>query len=91
MILKPITDGKVAGTGTLTLESRILGGILVSSDGTNAAVIIIRNDDASGTRFFDISTKAPGLIIGPIKADSDTIYYSITGTNASAQLYEWVN
>lgn len=95
MLLKPATNGAVTGTGTAPLESRILGGVLISTDGTNAAVVTVQKDNASGRQIFSISTKTPIFISGPIanrdtdNSTSQVAYYSVTGTGASAQLYEW--
>jgi len=92
MVLRPLTDGKISGTGTVSLNyGRLLGGVLVSTDGTNAAAVTVRKVNASGERVFDISTKTPGFFcLSPIDAGAQTLYYSITGTGASAQLYEAV-
>lgn len=96
MLLKPATNGAVSGTGTAFIESRILGAVLISTDGTNAAVVTVQKDDSSGRTVFSISTKTPLFIMGPIgirdtaNAASQQAYYSVTGTGASAQFYEWV-
>ena len=90
MILNALTDGKVSGTGTFIIPSGILGGILITTDSSNAAVVTVQRDDANGKKVFDISTIAPTFIIGPVALqDTDTAYYSITGTGASVQFYEW--
>ena len=92
MLLKPInTDGALAGTGTLTLENRILGGVLITADGTNNATVIVRKDNSSGDQIFDLVTKSPIFITGPISnKGSQTIYYDVSGTGAAAQFFEWV-
>jgi hypothetical protein len=96
MLLKPVTNGAVAGTGTALLESRILGGVLISTDGTNAAVVTVQKDNSSGRQIFSISTKSPIFIAGPIanrdtdNSTSQVAYYSVTGTGAAAQFFEWV-
>ena len=74
MILKAPTNGSVSGTGTLTCESRLFGGALITSDGTNAAVVTVQNDDANGTEIFDVSSKIPFFANGPISC-SNQIYY----------------
>jgi len=91
MIFAALTNGKVDSTGTVTMNSYIFGGALISADGTNAATVIVRENDASGAIVFEIVTKAPLEIMRPIKCRSKTLYYSISGTGAAAQLYEWVN
>ena len=96
MLLKSATNGAVSGTGTFPLDSRILGGVLISTDGTNAAVVTVQKDNSNGRQIFSISTKTPIFITGPIgnrdtdNSASQLAYYSVTGTGASAQFYEWV-
>jgi hypothetical protein len=91
LILNALTDGKVSGTGTLTIPSGMLGGILISTNSSNAAVVTVQRDDANGKKVFDISTIAPAFLIGPVALqDTDTAYYSVTGTGASVQFYESV-
>ncbi len=91
MILKPIMpNGRIAGTGTLPCPSRMLGGVLVSADGTNAGVVTIRKDSSTGAIIFDQSAIVPTFWQAPILA-SDVIYYSISGTGCTAMLYEWID
>ena len=95
MNLTALTNGKVAGTGTVTLQGQhgdggTVGGVLISTDGTNAAAVVLRKNDASGAIVFDLSTKTPIFVTAPILvANTAQVYFSITGTGASAQLYEW--
>lgn len=96
MQLKPLTNGKVSGTGTASFTHAatggMLGGVLISTDGTNAAAVVIRKSLASGEIVFDMSTITAQMIIVPVHTDNvAALYYSITGTGASAMLYEWVN
>jgi hypothetical protein len=90
MLLRPLTNGKVTGTDTVACPSTILGGVMISTDGTNAAVVAVHVTSAAGTKVFDISTKTPMFIVSPIEA-AENIYYSVTGTGASAQFYGWEN
>ena len=91
MILNPLTDGKVTGTAELIIPSGILGGVLISTNSSNAAVVTVQRNNASGKKVFDISTIAPAFLIGPVSLeDTDIAYYSVTGTGASVQFYEWV-
>lgn len=97
MLLRALTDGAVSGTGTITVENRTLGGVLISTNNTNAAVVVVRVTDSSGHRVFSISSLTPGFHVAPIrlqgpndKQASQTLYYDISGTGASAQLFEWV-
>lgn len=89
MRLHTLTDGAVTSTGTLTMVQGGFGGALITTDGTNAAVVTVT--ESSGRKIFDISTLNPGFIIAPIHSSSNVVTYAITGTNAKAQFYEWVN
>ncbi len=95
MKLTPLTAGTISGTGTVTLEGQFgnagtIGGVLITADGTNDATVTLRKDTATGTILFDIVTKSPIFVSGPFRSDSTkTIYYTISGTGASAMLYEW--
>ena len=91
MIVKALTNGSVVGTGTVKCESYIIGGILVSVDGTNVATVILRRDNAEGKQIIKIATKTAMWISAPFSMeDTQTVYYAVTGTGAAAQLYEWV-
>jgi hypothetical protein len=91
VILIALNDGNVSSTGTVTCNSGIVGGVLISVDGTNAAVVTMQKDTSGGKTVFDISTKQPLFITGPISLEGTTaLYYSVTGTGALAQFYEWV-
>lgn len=84
------TDGAVTGTGTLSIPSGVLGGILISADGSNTVTVLVYLNDSSGKQVFDLTTKSPALIIGPIYLEGkNTIYYSVSGTNGAAQFYQW--
>jgi hypothetical protein len=88
-ILVPLTDGAVSGTGTMFLRGDSVGGLLVTTDGTNAAAIVLRKNNASGDRLLDISTKgtifqSPRIRLG----DTSVVYFSVSGTGAKAQFYE---
>jgi len=89
-MLRAITIEKTTGTGTVSLTRGLFGGVLLSTDGTNAAAVVIRKNNATGDVIFDLSSKQPGYYMGdPIEA-AEKIYYSISGTGALAQLYEYV-
>ena len=80
---------KTTGTGTKDLTRGVFGGALISTDNTNAAVVQIRKGNSAGEVIYDLSTKTAGFHAwGPIEAD-EIIYYSISGTGASAQLFEY--
>jgi predicted sulfurtransferase len=88
-MLATLTDGKVTGTGALTLTRGVLGAVLISTDGTNAAAVSIKS--AAGKKIFDILTKQPLFIEAHIEAaGGDIIEYTVSGTGALAQFYEWV-
>lgn len=96
MLFKPVSDGSVTGTGPLTFESRILGGILITANGTNDATVTLQSKDSNGFTVFQIVTKFPIFVAGPFSiVDADKMpteigYYSVSGTGAAAQFYEWV-
>lgn len=92
MVLRPIgDDGAVSGTGTLICSTRIVGGILISADGTNAATVIVRKNNAFGAQVFDMVTKAPVFVAAPFALGSTQIlHYDVSGTGAAAQFFEWV-
>ena len=87
--LATLTDGAIAGTGTIELSGYVFGGVDINADGTNAAVVVIRDQDATGVILLDSSTISGKTIFGPFRAPSGKIYYSISGTGATATLYEW--
>ena len=90
MILKPVSDGSVVGTGTLSFESMTLGGVLITANGTNDATVTLQKDNSSGLKVFDIVTKSPIFVAGPIRINSPAGYYSVSGTGSGCQFYEWV-
>ena len=89
MILNPASDGSVAGTGTLTFESRILGGVLITADGSNDTTVTLQRDNSDGFTVFKIVTKSPIFVAGPLSLGSQAGYYSVTGTGSGCQFYEW--
>ncbi len=88
MALRPASDGTITGTGTLELESTTLGGVLVSTDGTNAATVIIKDEDNDGETIISYSGKEAVWIDGTFDCQSGIAYYSISGTGASAQIFK---
>ena len=90
MLLEAITDGSTTGTGAFELHSYLFGGVLITADGANDATVIVRRNDAAGKQIFNLVTKTAGLIAAPISTEGTRIlYYSISGTGAAAQFYEW--
>jgi len=94
MNLRPITAGKVSGTSTTTLEghsgsSGVFGGALITTDGSNAVTVTIRETDGSGTILFQVITVSGGPYLLPVLSNDSTIHYVISGTNGEAMLYEW--
>ena len=90
MLLKPVSDGSVAGTGTLTFESGILGGVLITANGTNDTTVTLQRNNSSGTKVFQIVTKSPIFVAGPINIGGQAGYYAVSGVGAGCQYYEWV-
>jgi hypothetical protein len=90
MLLKPVSDGVSTGTGTLTFESQILGGVLITANSINDTTVTMQRDNSSGTTVFEIVTKAPIFVAGPIDLGSQAGYFSVSGIGSGAQFYEWV-
>lgn len=90
MQLKAVTDGAVSGTDSIPLPNRLLGGVMISTDGTNPVTVTIRAGSDTGKRIFQATTLSPAFIAAPISAEADRIHYSVTGTNGLAQFYEWI-
>ena len=91
MVLRPITNGSFAGTQTLTIPSTIVGGLLITADGTNNTTVVVQRDNTSGKEIFEIVTKQPLWIAGPFSLEGTTqAYVSVSGTGGAAQIYEWV-
>jgi hypothetical protein len=91
MLLRPITNGSFTGTQTLTIASTILGGVLITADGTNNTTVVVQRLDSSGKEIFEIVTKQPLWIAGPFSLEgTPTAYVSVSGTGSAAQIYEWV-
>jgi len=91
--LVTLTDGAVSGKGTFELQGEgSIGALLVTTDGSNAAAVVLRKNNASGARLFDMSTK--GTVFQSPKVavrDTSVVYYDVSGTGAKAQFYEWHN
>ena len=46
MLIRAISDGRISGTGHFPLSAKFFGGVVISTDGTNAADVVI---DAVGS------------------------------------------
>jgi hypothetical protein len=90
MVIRPISAGAVSGADTISLDQNVFGGFVLSTDGTNAGTVTIRDTDGSGTILAQVTSVQSLAFIQPIRADSGTVHYTISGTGASAMLYEWV-
>jgi hypothetical protein len=92
MILRALTNGAMTGTDTLTVTSRIVGGVLITADSTNAATVVIRRLNDTGKPILDVTTKIPLWITGPFSTEEALqVHVSVSGTGAEAQVYEWVS
>lgn len=90
MILKALNDGGVTSTGTVTCASGLFG-VLVSTDATNVATVTVQRVDSGGKTVFDYVGIGGFMVIGPISLeDSTALYYSVSGTGATAQFFEYV-
>lgn len=88
MILSALTNGLVSGTGQITTMSGVFGGCIISTDSTNNATVEIKEDDSNGTTIFAMISKEPIAVFAPFEIGNTRLYYSITGTNATAILFE---
>lgn len=89
--MKALTNGTISGTGTLTVDGYKIGAVLLTTNNSNAATVTLRRDNATGKKLFDLSSVTTIWVAGPISTEeTQTVYYSISGTGATAQLYEWV-
>ena len=88
--LRDISGGAVTGTNSYACPSEIFGGVLISADGTNAAVVTVRRNNAAGLIVFQMTTKTPLPVFAPFEADA-VVHTVVTGTGASAQFFEWHN
>lgn len=84
----PLTSDAVTGTGAITVNSQLFGGFDLNCDGSNAGTLIVRDSDSSGRILVKTSSVTGKVAYAPIPC-SGTIYYSVSGTGASAFLYEW--
>lgn len=86
----PLTSASVTSTGSvdLTTSESVFGGFDLSCNGTNLGTLVIRDSDASGRILVNTSSVSGKVAYGPMPC-SGTIYYSVSGTGASAFLYEW--
>ena len=90
MNLLAITDGSVTSTGTVQAPNYMIGGVLITADGTNDTTVVLRKDGASGKQIFKIVTKNPMFVVAPISTEgTQTVHYSVSGTGGAAQLYSW--
>lgn len=88
--IRDISGGAVSGTNTYQLPKEIFGGVLISADGTNAATVTVRRNDAAGAIVFQMTTKTPLPVFAPFEADA-AIHTVVSGTGASAQFFEWIS
>jgi len=91
-LLKALTQDKVSGTGTLTVESMIFGGVAISTDNSTVGTVQIRRDNAQGKVLQAVATATTMWIGAPVTMEgTDQLYFSVTGANCEIFLYEWVN
>lgn len=91
MAKKSATNGAISGTGTVELNASTVGGVLVTTDGSNAATVILRDKDSNGEIIIDYSGKEAIWIDGCFYCQSGTAYYNISGTGAQAQIFEEIH
>jgi hypothetical protein len=92
MILRALTNGAITAADTVTVKSGIVGGVLITADGTNNAVLVVRRTDSAGKPIINVTTKIPLWVTGPFHLeDTERAYVDISGTGAAVQVYEWVS
>ncbi len=90
MVLNPLSDGSLTGTGTLAVQSGILGAVLVTADSSVDVTVKVYKNNSSGPVIYQIVTKLPIWTPGPIRIDSQVLYYDVSGSGGAAQFFEWV-
>lgn len=92
MNLRALTNGAITVDATVNVKDQIIGGLLITADGTNNAVVKVRRENAEGKPVIDITTKIPLWITGPISLENtSTAYVNVSGTGAAVQVYEWIS
>jgi len=92
MILRALTNGAITAAETVAVKSGIVGGALITADGTNDATVVIRRENDAGKSILHVVTKIPLWITGPFHLeDTQAAYVSVSGTGARVQVYEWVS
>ena len=77
------------GTGTVVCTAGMIGAVALTTDGTNAGTWVLRKDSSTGEIIFALSCKE-GMFVTMELLASDTVYYSVTGTGAKLQLFDYV-
>lgn len=91
MLLKVLTNTSVDGTGTVTCPSRILGGLLITTDNSTVGTVIIKREDTNGKEIIKIATATTMWINGPFSMEgTDVVFFSVVGSGCKVHLYEWV-
>lgn len=90
MSWKALTDGAVTSTGTVSCGDQRFGGIILTADGTNVGTVTVQEDDGSGKTIFDFAGKLSQAIWCDIECRG-TIFYTVSGTGASAQFFSRSN
>jgi hypothetical protein len=92
LYLRALTNGKVSDSNTLdTIRGNIV--VLISTNNTNAATVTIQRDNELGKKILDVSTVQSGMFPYTYTIDTEgskKVFYSVSGTGASAQFFEYV-
>lgn len=92
MILRALTNGAINAAASIVVKSGIVGGVLITADGTNNAVLTLRRVNSTGKPIIQVTTKIPLWVNGPFHMeDTSDAYVDISGTGAAVQVYEWVS
>lgn len=79
----------ITGTGTVSINSKVLGGYKLNADGTNLATLTIRDNDVSGKILYSTKTTVGEKVTEPVDLSNKQVYYDVSGTNADLQIFEW--
>ena len=79
---------KFSGKKTFILhDGAMFGGCIVSSGGSLATIKVV---DSTGYVIIDLSEYSPGGILGPIETMSNEITCTVSGTDVTAQFFEYM-
>ena len=88
-MLRCLDSGGLNGTAQYNIQGQIIGGVLISVDGTNQAIVQITNRFGKNILYFP--TYSPAFIKGKFLCEDIIINVSCTGTGAGVSVYEYIS